>query len=466
MSEFWTNNFSRDLNEGDINFCDNLQFELKSSFPLSQTGKKTLFLQEFFLFVPSALYINRLSYPKSFFYQDELTLIRYKTPVYTFLDLIQSDTSPLHVLKKSPSEKEIKLLANVFRSTLRSTVREFLSDTEKNEKKLSRIARHIEEFTDQFLKLKSFLPKQLHLPFTHAHEFILQSIEYYICGLLEMCPKDLHTEMFFKLLAKNQEAQKEIAPLKKKESILHRHSILTKYIMDVLQLKSTRIAVQEKHGAAFGALAAGIAMFLYTTLFAITFLSHTSNPFLTTSFPVILTIVLLYILKDRVKEGLKSLYQNRAGHFFPDYRTDILDPSGNKIGVLKETLEFLKREQLPEEIINIRERDFHQELKDIKRFETVIKYKREVILLAPDKKSDPRLKDINILFRFNVHHLIEKASDTLPVYLSFNREKNTIEKINLPKLYHLNLVIRSNHTTPEKYRVLVDKSGIKGIEKL
>ncbi len=143
---------------------------------------------------------------------------------------------------------------------------------------------------------------------------------------------------------------------------------------------------------------AGIAMFLYTTLFATAFFSRATNPLITTSF----------------KEDLKNLYQNRASFWFPDFSRAILDPSGNKIGDLKETVQFLKLHELPPKIKYLRENNFSEELPDIKRFETVIKYKREVILYKQDPKADPCLKDINIPFRFNIHRLIAKASDTLP----------------------------------------------------
>ncbi len=333
-------------------------------------------------------------------------------------------------------------------------------------KDLKTLSTDIEEFRENFLRLKASLPKELELSFSHVDEFILQSIEYYLCGLLEMCPNANVTDEIKQVLSQNDQYQKEKFPIKKRESILLRNSLLAKYIREVLQLKSTRVAVQEKHGAAFGAIAAGIAMFLYTTLFAMAFFSRATNPLITTSFPVILTIVLLYILKDRVKEGLKNLYQNRASFWFPDFSTDILDPSGNKIGDLKETVQFLKSHELPPKIKYLRENNFSEELPDIKRFETVIKYKREVILYKQDPKADPRLKDLNILFRFNIHHLIAKASDTLPLYLSFNQKTNSVEKMHLPKVYHLNMVITSNNNSDEKYRVVVDKLGIKRVEKL
>ena len=87
----------------------------------------------------------------------------------------------------------------------------------------------------------------------------------------------------------------------KEEEILWHMSQMNKYFYEALSLKNVRIEVKKKHGALIGMIAAGLAMLVYMTLFVLEV-----NSFGINSVPIVIFAVVFYVLKDRIKEGMKS----------------------------------------------------------------------------------------------------------------------------------------------------------------
>lgn len=251
------------------------------------------------------------------------------------------------------------------------------------------------------------------------------------------------------------------------ESILYRQGLLNRFILEALTLKHTRVSFEEKHIHILGALAAGIAMMVYMVL-----LVRGSSAFLINSFPFVALAVGLYILKDRIKEGFKSLYYKQAHRWFPDYATEIRSSTGFKVGTIKENFAFIDQKELPPGFLKIRNHHFHEELQALHRHETIIHYKREVILNSPRHFNQGRRREITTFFRLNIHRFLEKASNPFQLSLSVDAYTQEISEKLLPKVYHLNLIIRNtyfeNDLNPKveikTFRAIVDKGGIKRVE--
>lgn len=501
--------FRSELTEGEIRFRDNLQFELKSEFLINPTYKKNIYKQEFFIFIPSTLQVNQATYSKTQFYLDQTNLIRYKTPKISLKKLIQSENlkSPLIRLQQiiEAHEKdeyrildELRLFGNIFRVALRDQIYLIIKslNTSKKaskdsysdyQKQIEELCFDIKEVWSFYLKLQSqyfdFSSSEfIKLYFSYTDEFICDGIDYYLTCLLKII-RDLHdpnSQASEKLLCQVillQQDRRETGKFNSSrkqsdysaENILYRNSLLNKFMLEALLLNSNRLSLEEKHGDISGSLAAGIAMLVYMTLFV-----WKSPDFVINSAPFVLLAVFFYILKDRLKEGLKKLYYRQAFRWFPDYSTEIKDREGHIIGKLNENFLFIKENKVPAEVLNIRNKDFHDELPALKRLETIMHYKREVILYKNLAMIGKRRREITTIFRFNIHRFLEKASNALQPNIIL--EKNSLEIIErlLPKVYHINIIIINSYlksnteTTTEikKFRVIVDKFGIKRVEQI
>jgi hypothetical protein len=184
---------------------------------------------------------------------------------------------------------------------------------------------------------------------------------------------------------------------------------------------------------------------------------------------------LLYIVKDRLKDGLKSIYYKLALVLFPDYSTKILTPDQNEtLGTLKESFTFLQRNQIPKDIRKLRDTIFHKELEEVRRPETTIYFKKEVILNVPPKTDIHGLKGFHDILRFNINQFILKAGDVFQEYLELDPKNYDIIVDKCPKVYHVNLIIQMTHkpkgrdlkTDIRKVRIILNKEGINRIEKI
>lgn len=500
--------FLGELNEGDIHFRDSAQFEIKSEFLIDPDAHSNIYKQEFYLFIPNSLQINSKTYSRQQFYLDQTNLIRYKTPRFSFSELLspQSQRSPLtrlRVLKDSLDQQavseashELKLLGNIFKAAIRERIKLILNDLEYPDS-IKMCESHISQLcTDIKAVRKAFVQLQEEFNLGHSHsilyfhfkytdEFMSQMIDHYLTALLKSI-RNLQAKELEKFSGVDQQLtdliieekhyrqQHHLVPKSPKqqvynEAILHRSSLLNKFMLEALLLNTHRQSIEEKHSDIVGALAAGVAMLVYMVLFA-----WNISVLVINSIPFILLVVGFYVLKDRLKEMVKRTYSRQASRWLPDYATEIQSPKGYQIGLLKENLAFIDLEDIPKPILDMRNRDFHEELQTMQRAETVIQYKREVILNPPVSHVEDRRRELTILFRLNIDYFLRKANNALQPHLTLDGENLDIKEQLLPKVYHLNVIIlntalRDQEVTKfeiKKFRVVIDKLGIKRVEQI
>jgi hypothetical protein len=503
LETFWN-----ELNEGEIHVRDKSQFELKSEFFIHATHN--VYKQEFFIFIPESLHVTGQTYSKDQFYLDETNLIRYKTPYISLKNLINPnyEQSPLwridNILNSGKASSnlteiadELKLFAIIFKGSLRDRVRDLLNELKKTDP-IQNTGQCIQEFENllnetlcvgQFFRqsqenaAKILTDEQTKRYFRYVDEYISNQIDDYFLIIIQTIRKinlkflkEIDRQLCQIILEERNYRHKvhlepktsETHPFSN-ESILHRRSLLNGFVLGALALNNSRISLAEKHAPLLGAITAGIAMLVYMTIF-----SWKVSSFVITSFPVILFIVFLYILKDRIKEGLKKVYSDQAYRWFPDYSTKITSPKGYNVGKINESFSFIQADQLPEGFLNLRNNDFNEELQAIHRQESIIQFKREVILYSDTKTVGDRRRELTTIFRFNVHHLMLKASDAYQPSLFLDPYTNEIHEKFLPKVYHLNIIIRNTSMQSDlqikseikKFRVVADKAGIKRVEQV
>ena len=494
--EFWG-----ELNEGDIHFRDNLQFEMKSEFFINPDLKENVYKQEFYIFTPNTLQINPQTYTKAQFYLDQTTLIRYKTPRMSFQDLINFDYSksplarlnawenqPLNEQQLSKILLELQLFGNIFRSTLRGRIQYLIGEVGRSifHEDIKKLCDDLRLTRSTFVKLKERYERKhnsfpLRNYFRHTDEFTSLILDHYLISLLDHLrnvegENTQSDKMLAEIILQEQNYRKEHHLLPKtskdlyyNESILYREGILNKFILEPLLLKTYRYSLEEKHGNILGSVAAGVAMLMYMLLFA-----WKSERFVINSTPFILLAVVFYILKDRLKEGMKQLYFRQAFKWFPDYSTEITNPDNDVIGVVKENFSFVHENDVPVNILEMRNRDFHRELQIVKRQESIIHYKREVNLQQQPYAAEKRRHELTLLFRLNIHQFLLKAHNALAPNLLLDPETLEIKERLLPRIYHLNVIMSNTYLLSnlktrreiKKFRVVIDKVGIKRVEQI
>jgi hypothetical protein len=496
------NEFLADLTSGEIQIRDRWQFELKSEFyPRSATQTST-YGQEFYFFIPNALQINSSTYSKEEFYRDLTHFIRYKTPEFSLDELIDpmNERSPFSRLAEliskdeckenvEQAENEIKLLGNILRSSVRNRIAALLALSPQDENldsdclqfclDIQKVRQAVDELQRQLLA--HFTSEKLRTTLGYFDEFISNTFDYYLTGLLDelrrrksaistetddvLCEaivrEKKHREAIHHLVLHRHE-QKD-----RRDEILYRSGLLKKFIMDALMLPVSRESVQERYGHFIASFSAGIAMLIYILLFV-----WQGQWFIINSAPFVIITVVAYVLKDRLKDGLKTLSFQRALRWFSDYATEIRSPDEKKIfGKLRESFTFVDETEIPQDILTTRHREFHTVLETFKRPEQIIYFKRRITMFAfPSKKE--RFNALNILLRFNIQDFLIKASNPYHTYSTLDPETKSLLHIRLPKVYHLNIILKNTFANEnnepieelKKFRLILDKNGIKQIE--
>ncbi len=501
--------FIKELEVGEIHQRDKWQFELKSEFFPHPNLRKNTYTQEFYLFIPNSLQVNEESYSKQQFYQDETNFIRYKTPEFTLSELIdQKNTkSPLTRLTKLRNSKptkentpivedELKLLANVARSSLREGIRKMIPilNNEPSGKKDVSILKEVRSLTleltefrknffaveEDFLKNWTSIAHQSY--FIYIDEFLSDTVDFYLTGLLERVLRsnlsnvDEINEHLCAVLAEEKrhrtsvikEPQISVEDSKSNEYILYRSGLLNKFVIDALLLRTTRSSVAKRFRHLIGSIAAGIAMLFFFVLFV-----KQGSVLILNSLPFIILTVLLYILKDRMKEWLQALSYRQFAKWFSDYKTEIFSPDGKiPLGKMHEYVSFVQEKDLSKELLMIRNREFHVVLETFKRPEQVLYFKRKIELNQTDKPQDTRRNALNIIFRFNISKFLEKADNPSQDYVTVDPESIEFSHTRLPKVYHLNIIQKNTYHEKDaskkielrKFRLILDKNGIKRVE--
>lgn len=507
MDKLW-----EDFETGEIHVRDKWQFELKSEFVPVPSKSESVFTQEFYIFIPNSLQINDQTYSKARFYEDQTNLIRYKTPEFSFLQLTDTHhlASPLARLRKfkvkssSPEEKlalekELKLFANIFRSTLGKNAHRIVEKLQKPLDSASLIAikqaileliEHVQRtlglYYDEAYKLTSIWDDTPSLKlFGYVRDYISIALNNSLAILLEAVRRHHEPafqeadELLCRILKaeKKHREEKNLEPLQihqdssRNESILYQSGLLNKFFIDVLLLNTSRAAIDQKYRNLIGGVAAAVAMLFYILLFI-----WQGAVFVINSEPFVLFTVIIYVLKDRLKDELKTLSFNQAFRWFSDYKTEIISPSGRYVvGELKESFSFIDEKNVPEKIAYMRSREFHTYLETIKRPERVICYKKTITIFQNlNRKSPPRLHGLNNIFRYDIHHFLSKASDPYEPHVTLDSETLELTRSELPKIYHVNMILKNtfarSDSTQEvefkKFRLVIDKEGIKRVEKM
>lgn len=481
-------NFFEEYIGGRIIKHDRSQFEVKLNYNLDPQQKINRYKVSMYMFIPLALDITQETYTKQRFFHDIKSFIRFQNPKISIESLLEKNNplSPFYQLnihlESKHDEKiihELKLLACIIKSNLSNEIYK-LSHAEVKKEELAFLVKEIDTLAKAVSELRGKIisgdcATEVKEALRFADEYISIVIESNLTSLLENAKLGREWEKeILKRVTSEQEYRKKTGYRHGNykdddENILYHFGILKKYISNVLFLEVKDTKADEKSGNFVGAIAAGIAMVVFS-LFAV--ISQTT--FTINSLPFLLLLIIGYMIKDRIKELTKLYFGRKLARFFPDKSFHIYDPSfGDDIGLAKESMTFIKEDDVPEEIEQIRNKEHLSKIEEEGRPEAVIYYIKRISLKTKKiTEMHKRVKDINDIIRFNIIEFLNKADE--PSLNMTVVSDNKLTKKRFAKVYHVNVVFKLNYKMPsgeevsryKRIRVVLDKLGIRRIEEV
>ena len=469
---------------------DRMAFEMKLEFPApEQSNKPQEYKVEMYLFVPQSLDINRQNYTRQDFYRALKTNIRLTTPDYLTGKIVNGEKSPFARLSKSIEklsdardsnsfeeyEMQIKRLCSVFGSSLRHLINH-LSSVKSSEDKIVLINEFLVQSVrvrNKFKGLRARLniinnSKAFKL-FQIADEYQSLLLEKHVFILIERLKKKklfaAQIERLIEIAYNETQYRKKsgypsIVGLKQpNRDVLHRNSMLKKHIESNLFLNTdTRREAVLAEQILF-AVAAGIAMVFATS---VAFLSQMVYGRL--SMPFFIALVISYMFKDRIKELMRFYFDKKHKKFFSDYKTTIFTGGKKKMGMLKESFQFIKKRNLPDDILLARDKMRKTDLDIEILTEKVLLFRNRISLFGGHQQLDD-FEGITQILRFNIWDLTLKMDD--PEKEIYYVGKRGLKQINVDRVYYFNLIMRystNGQSVIKAHRIAASKHGIKRVE--
>jgi hypothetical protein len=503
------------------------------SLSKNESGKDKKYSIETYFFIPTNVGISSINYSKSQFYNDLHAYIRFKTPEMSFNELNDDNNihSPLRILKnnlekfKKKPDKELDLITVNEAKLLGCLINGYLKQSTAQVRKLINQVTYYKNLSSShgFLRvlereIKNFINGALSILYKYRNLRVeyqvpelkisnnvitnLKLVDEYNTYRLENSFAVIYNEIEKLSSLKNidckdilnfltqvayEESQYRIQQgficFKNSTSVnyeyyAYRFGAIKKHIFQVLYLDIRHIKNEKKYRNYMAMAGAAIAALFYLPAQAL--LAVNAN----VSLSVIFMVVIAYAFKDRVKEISREILLdkilNRFYRFFPDndlfiqdYTQDKEERSRNIIGRCKEYMRFLKKDDVENNILRLRNRGHIVDI-DEERSEEVIYYHKDVYLNSHKIiNAHHRRTNIKDIIRFNINEFLDKMDNATGKINFFDIEKNIFSSLKAPKVYHLNIIFKytigdknANHHSYQRIRVVLDKNGIVRLEEV
>ncbi len=481
--------------EGKLVVHDRHQFEMKLGYTLDPRKFHNNYKIELYFFIPRSLGINRHTYSKRYFFSDIQGYIRFKTPFFSFSEVVDpgNKRSPLTRVRNSLTSptpdrtkiiNELKLFACVFRVALRNVVadisKQIMSEqTEHLSESIEKLCSDVNVCIAEFRDMRKFIDDEgtngdVKRAFSLADEYVgiilddfLNSINNSVIdSTVSNSIKRHATDVISPIILAEFDYRRAngyaiYAQNSENELFLYRKSLLKKIITSILFLEThTQEGIPYVRDFVF-AIAAGIAMIIAASVTIWAGLKWS-----TTSIQFVLAIVIGYMVKDRIKDWLKYVFSTKMTRWLSDYKTDIIDvETSKKIGICRQAFSFIPEKYVPKEIIQLR-RSSHHHSSDFWLSEEIIKYEKDVTLRPGSIiKSHTRLGDITDIIRFNVHRFLDRMDDPYEYNRAYDTNTGNPEEFKCARVYHVNLVLKLSGQM-KRFRLILDQIGLKRVEEV
>lgn len=501
----------RKLLHSRLDVHDRKQFELKLEYQPSGRDPKSEYRVEMFLFLPASLNVDVENYPRQSFYSDIHNYVRLKTPVLEVDDMLCAESSPLLKLERMMVDDTItisqpdvvyqaKLLSCEFRGALRRFAMhvdqhcdQLSPDPAASPRQLEQRVREIKEGSRRVLERFRLFAEHV-MPMYGVEERTrasLRLVDEYMSLTVEQffrkavtdmdaLPRsglwvDLRKELMGEVIReedyrKVREWKSVLTTTGDNEEYMHRVGFLKKFCMNILFLKVRRNQSRQGFEEMLFALAAGIAMAFAT---AIAFWAQVR--FAQISLNFFLILVVGYMMKDRIKEGMRRIFSGVLRHYLFDRSTHIADPvTGERIGVCKEKVDYVRHDVVPEDIQALRRADDFVTVSQGELSEVLIRYQKEIILDADVlPKMTSGSEGVTDIIRLNVQRFLRDMDEPEYALEYVDLEEFTIGRIRGAKSYQIDLACRFTFDDAddqgkeiELVRLVLDRNGIKRMVRL
>jgi len=493
---------------------DKFRVELKFEYSLNQHSPESDFLVETYLFIPQALGLTTNLIQSTDFFADIRSYMRYTVQPMELMVLadFNNELSPMARLNRflltgkkverrnQPTDfflHESKLITCIFKETIKvelNKIDELLkskpvaSDTvEFCKKMVLNLYGQVTQVQKQFYLLKDLVKKSEYVDYSELEDFEgVFEFFYYEMNLfyISIIEKSKEIELlggdlkdFRKALAKDLEAFRAFAKANKfielnenssdreREKYIYREGKLKKFVSSILFLNRD-IKSNKKTEELFFAFAAGVAM-----LFAVLMAVLTAYKWDINSVPWMLSVVLVYMIRDRGKAWMQEKFRNISPVYLAHRTQKLVEENVGKVGSLKEWLIFKNYEQMPVDIMDFRSHN-REMVGAFKKSEDILYYKKQIKLNNEIIFSNhQRVSKVANILRFNMRRFCVHMDDPSKIVKTIN----SVDDIGVllgRKVYHLNFIfkITTNYGKEDaksemlNLKIIISRDGIERIE--
>jgi hypothetical protein len=503
-----------DLIDSRIGVHDDNQFEVKLDYSIDASARRSRYVIETYLFVPRSLGLDPHTYHREQFYGDIQAYIRFKTPKVSLRALLDPDNeaSPLLRMQARVPEvgadqvvdldgrfgSEVRLFACVFRVGVRDQVRALservgslqgqararsvlVEDIDRLALRLaddvSAVLEHFRGYRADFVHPRR--ARWIQELYAFADEFVSLAVERNFTRLVAALDEDpvvrdacssARARIVERVVAeqahrRNAGYESVLSATRGSDQYVHRIGALKKLMSSVLFLDMTKQSSGRRAANVGAGIAAAVAM-LFSTIAAI----WSQNRYGINSQAFVIALVVSYVFKDRIKEWLRTYFNKQFSRWLWDFSVTIRDPGNDDVvGRCREMFNFVDLADVPHAVYEARHCDATTVLEPKCKPETVVKHVKEVTLHGRKiAAAHGRLLDVKDIVRFNVSNLLTRMDD--PIHLVERFQADEVRHIPCPKTYHVNVVMTlraaSGERSYERFRVVLDKSGIRHLQEV
>ncbi len=481
-----------------VRIHDRFVVEFKIGYVVRKDEPRSDFMINTWMFVPNNLDINYDTYTKKQFYRDVKSNIRLITPIYSLKEVANEEALPFQFLEVAinelnvditpenlaEAEYQVKMFCSITKSALRREVERVwrYSVAESRLKAIDTYIQRVGCILKKYRELREFLPiveggKNMQVSHGFGDEFLSNQVEFYTFKLLERLrrkDKDcfvLVEKRLLKLICNEVAYRRSRGYLiiekhspDRNRAALFRRRMLRLYTESHLFLKADR----KKDGAMveqlYFSIAAGISM-IFATLISFSFQQKYGN----FTMPLFVALVVSYMLKDRIKELTRYYFVHRLAKKYFDNKTTI-SIKDKSIGWIKEGVDFITEDRVPEEVMSMRDRSDILEANNRHMAEKIILYRTLVQIDGQelDENTQYDVSGVHDILRFNVSSFILKMENP-EVPLAVPNDGDGYEIISGERIYYINFLLQlrsSNNVDYKHFRLVLSRNGIEGIEKM
>lgn len=477
---------------------DKFSIEFKVGFVTRRKTRHNDFSLYMWIFMPSSLDITPATYSKSDFYRDVKSNVRLITPRFILRNIAAGEAIPLQHLKEafeklsydptrtivSEYESQIKIFSAIVKSAMREEVGHICMSDQREEdvrflcKEYIKNVRHILSSYRSLRKIINTprVSKQMMESFGFGDEFMSYMLNQYTFRLITHLSNQKYIyedeiANLSELLRDEQRYRHQLGYQSVKEddrhenrNMIYSHGILKKYIESALYLRVPKKRDGMMVEQIYFSLAAGLSM-IFATIVSFYFQQRYGN----LTWPFFIVLVISYMGKDRIKELARYYFAHRKGSKYFDNKAKI-NFKGKNIGWIKEGVDFLQKENIPNEVMLLRHKDPISQAEYAVRDDNVLLYRKSVhidreMLIANNVYHTDGINDI---IRLNISNYLQKADNPyVPLYTL--DDDNLPHKIDCKKVYFLNIVMQyqyDDHTDYKRFRVSISRNGIESIKEM